>query len=241
MQIKRVKKILGQLLIPKPLRKFKYNIQIQRELVKHLLNDYGWKRSLKEGKCIDKAGLPIPWFTYPAIDFLKQLDFSEKSVFEYGSGYSTMFWGARAKRVVSVENDIKWIQKIKPTLSDNCEIVPALLDADDYSGKISAFGNFDVIVIDGYILTRTACCHKALQHLNAGGIIILDNSDRCLQSASILRNAGLIQSDFTGFTPLNPDAQTTTVFFSRDYNFEPLNGYQPHKSVAQPYDPYPNG
>src|SRR5688572_10403591 len=51
------------------------------------------------------SGQPIPWYTYPAIEFIRQLDFSQSTVFEYGSGNSTMFWAASAARVISVEED----------------------------------------------------------------------------------------------------------------------------------------
>ena len=235
----KLKKVLS-MLIPKRIRSMRYKLSIKRKIIAHLLKDYGWAKSIRVNKCVDKNNNPIPWFSYPAIDFLSQLNFSEKSVFEYGCGFSTLFWGNRAKSVFSVESDLKWIEKIKPQVPANCTLIPTSLDVEDYSGKISAFDKFDIIVIDGYIITRIACCEKSLKHLKPGGIIILDNSDQCLNSAAILRNSGLIQCDFTGFAPLSADAQTTSVFFSRDYNFEPLNGYQPHKSVAQPSQPYPD-
>ena len=235
----KLKKVLS-VLIPKQIRSIRYKLSVKRKLIAHLLKDYGWAKSIRVNKCVDKDNHPIPWFSYPAIDFLSQLNFAEKSVFEYGCGFSTLFWGNRAKNVFSVESDLKWIEKIKPQVPGNCTLIPTSLDVEEYSGKISAFDQFDVIVIDGYIITRIACCEKSLKHLKPGGIIILDNSDQCLNSAAILRNSGLIQCDFTGFAPLSADAQTTSVFFSRDYNFEPLKGYQPHKSVAQPSQPYPN-
>lgn len=228
-------------LLPRSLRTFKYNFFLKRELISHIMKDYGWLNSVQKTECINKDGHPIPWFSYPAIDFLSQLDISGKDVFEWGCGFSTLYWGARARSVFSVESNLKWIGKIEPRLPANCKIIHTTLDIEDYAGKISQFQQFDIIIIDGYTHTRTTCCEKALQHLKPGGIIILDNSDRCLKSAAILRNAGLIQSDFTGFAPLGAHAQTTTVFFSRDYNFQPLLGYQPHKSVAQPHMPYPNG
>lgn len=224
--------------VPKSLRSIKYKISLRRQLINHLLKDYGWEKSISTDRCIDKNGNPLPWFSYPAIDFLSQLDYSDKEVFEYGCGFSTLYWGSRAKNVYSVENDLKWIEKIQNEIPANCKLIPTTLDVEEYSGKISSFQQFDVIVIDGYIKTRVACCEKSISHLKPGGIIILDNSDRCLISAATLRNAGLIQSDFTGFAPLSAHAQTTSVFFSRDYNFEPLNAHQPHKSVAQPKMPY---
>lgn len=236
----KIKKLVSSL-IPKSLRTIRYKLLLKKQLLTHLLEDYGWSRSIRENKCVDKDGNPIPWFSYPAIDFLCQLDYSDKDVFEYGSGFSTLYWGARAKSVHSVESDLKWIEKIQPQIPGNCKLIPTSLDIEEYSGKISSFQQFDIIVVDGYINTRVACSVKSLQHLKPGGIIILDNSDRCLNSAAVLRNAGLIQSDFTGFAPLSAHAQTTSVFFSRDYNFKPLNSYQPHKSVAQPRKPYPKG
>lgn len=223
------------------LKSIKYKLFLRRKLIAHLLVDYGWAQSLKSSKCVDKSGNPLPWFSYPAIDFLSQLDYSDKDIFEYGCGFSTLYWSSRAKTVLSIESDEKWIEKIQSQASSNCRIIHSSLDVEEYSGQISSFQQFSVIIVDGYIKTRVACCEKALKHLKPGGFIILDNSDRCLKSAATLRNAGLIQSDFTGFAPLSAHAQTTSVFFSRDYNFEPLNGYQPHRSVAQPYKPYPSG
>ena len=46
--------------------------------------------------------------------------------------------------------------------------------------------------------------------------------------------------DFTGFAPMSAHCHTTSVYFSRDFNFVPLRGYQPHKSIAQPAEPWPD-
>lgn len=48
--------------------------------------EYGQFKTIKNWDCIDREGNPIPWYTYPAIEFLNSLDFSNKSVFEYGGG-----------------------------------------------------------------------------------------------------------------------------------------------------------
>ncbi|HUQ21233.1 MAG TPA: hypothetical protein VM099_16555, partial [Gemmatimonadaceae bacterium] len=45
------------------------------QLLNGILVQYGWLKSLIGGKPVDKDGMPVPWFTYPAIDFIKQLDF----------------------------------------------------------------------------------------------------------------------------------------------------------------------
>ena len=36
------------------------------------LVEIGWFNSFKSGKPVDKKDLPIPWFTYPAIEFYKK-------------------------------------------------------------------------------------------------------------------------------------------------------------------------
>lgn len=229
--------LIPSFLIPKQLRSGNL-YRDGYEIAMRMLKQYGWIRSKREGKCIDREGNPIPWITYPAIDFLSQLDYAERSVFEYGSGYSTLFWASRAKNVVAVETDLEWYKKIKAEVPANCDILHSSNDAEELSNQISNYGKFDVITIDSWAHTRPSCSIMALLHIKESGIIILDNSDLCLNSAYILRSAGLIQADFTGFAPLNTHAQTTSVFFTRGYDFQPKNGYQPHKSVAQPNSPW---
>jgi hypothetical protein len=78
-----------------------------RQVVRTLWFDYAHLQSAVRNAPVDAHGEPVPWYTYPAIDYLRQLDFSDKTVFEYGSGYSTLFWASAARRVVSVEEDEK--------------------------------------------------------------------------------------------------------------------------------------
>ena len=64
--------------------------------------DFAIERSIDEKVCVDKDNNPIPWYTYPAIEYLSQFDYSNKEIFEYGCGYSSMFWANRAKKVTSI-------------------------------------------------------------------------------------------------------------------------------------------
>lgn len=59
----------------------------------------------------DKDGY-TPWYTYPAIDFLKDILKPEHKVIEYGSGYSTLFYSKRVKELFTVEHDLDWAKKI---------------------------------------------------------------------------------------------------------------------------------
>src|ERR1051325_4569078 len=121
------------------------------------------------GEYIDSEGNYMPWFTFPSVDAIKNWDLSKKRVFEYGSGYSTLFWAARTKEVVSVEHHPGWHEKITKLAPMNARIIlaPITQEADEYHPKpetreqfrlyaeaIKEFGVFDVIVVDGYARSR---------------------------------------------------------------------------------------
>ena len=92
-------------LIPLPIRK-----QLSNFLI--LSKKYGQYHSIKHWKCVDGSGDPIPWYNYPATEYLGNMDFSARSVFEFGSGYSTLWWSHGAKTVISVEHDQAWYSNL---------------------------------------------------------------------------------------------------------------------------------
>jgi len=180
--------------------------------------DQGYLRSFAEGRCLDAAGQPVPWYTYPAIEHLDQLDFSGKNVFEYGAGNSTLWWANRAKSVTSVEIREPWYDQIKATMPGNCHLMLET-DPDKYIESIKKIPDgFDVIVVDGYARKggRLRCSAMALESLRPNGLIILDNADWLPMSAQYLRNAGLLEVNMCGFSPLNSYAGVTALYFTRD-------------------------
>lgn len=206
--------------------KFKKFIEIWQK-------EFAAEKSIDEKICADKDGNPLPWYTYPAIEYLKQFDYSRQEVFEYGCGYSSLFWAQRAVRVVSVEDNpayfARWKQEF--TAAGNLEIYwreenesyeKAILEEDE---------PYDVIVIDGK--RRAQCALAAVKRLAAGGMIILDDSDRVNTSEEyasaikICKDANLIQIDFYGFCPMNNYTKTTSLFIQRDFNPRPLAKVQP--------------
>jgi hypothetical protein len=183
---------------------------------------------------VDADGAPVPWYTYPAIEYLKQFDFTSKAVFEYGSGNSTLFWAARAASVTSVEDDERWYAINRHRVPANCRLVFEP-DLRRYTDTIAAHpGGFDIIVVDGPARGRTRykCAMRALNHLRPGGLIILDNSDWLPQSARLLRESGLIEVDMSGFVPIGGHTQTTSIFFHRSCELEPRDGLQPQPSAG---------
>jgi hypothetical protein len=199
-----------------------------------LFFSYGHLNSVSKKRSIDARGEPIPWYTYPAIEYIKQLDFSDKSVFEYGAGNSTVFWSRIAARVVSVEHDEIWYQ----TVSRQVTAAATVIFEPDLECFVSTItrvpGRFDVIVIDGPArgLTRLKCCKTARDYLNEGGLIILDNSEWLPESTAFLRSTGLLQVDMTGFAPLNANTGTTSFFFDRRFNVRPKRERQPTHGIG---------
>jgi hypothetical protein len=200
------------------------------QVVRILEVQYGHFQSSRRWSAIDGLGQPIPWFTYPATEYLTQFDLSDKTVFEYGAGNSTLFWSARARRVVSVEDNEAWYQKLCGRIGTNVEITLAS-EKSDYIGHIAEVGNcFDIITIDGNY--RDQCAQVAVKYLRPGGLIILDNADWWLNTAQFLREANLIQVDMSGFTPINGYTSTTSLFLHRDFRFTTQHQHQPYLSVG---------
>lgn len=190
-----------------------------------LNRDYGFWRSVRQGRSVDREGNPIPWITYPAIDYLRQLDFRNRRIFEFGAGHSTLFWAERAAQVVSVESQEPWFEKLCDQAPSNVELHLAH-EPEEYVGCLARQqGEFDVIVIDGD--ERQRCCQAALAKLAPGGLVILDNADWYPDGAAVLREGDLIEVDFAGFSPQSGYVSITSFFLHRAFRFEPAGSSQP--------------
>ncbi|PWT96526.1 MAG: hypothetical protein C5B52_15490 [Bacteroidetes bacterium] len=70
-----------------------------------------WIRSMSPGRnsVVDKR----PWITFPSIAFLENILRPDMTIFEYGSGGSTLYWISHVKKVISVEHDREWYHLLK--------------------------------------------------------------------------------------------------------------------------------
>lgn len=176
------------------------------------LTTTGWYRSFKERVPIDASGCPIPWYSYPAIDFVSRRVQSNWMVFEYGCGNSTRWWSSRVAQVTACEHCAEWHERIVNNLPANAECV--LKTAADYAAYIQSFSNaFDVIVIDG--IDRVACALHCVPALKEGGIVIFDNSDREEYQAGYdyLTEQGFKRLDFVGLGPIVMISTATAIFY----------------------------
>jgi hypothetical protein len=196
------------------------------EALRILENGHGHHRVA----CLDANGTPLPWYTYPAIEYIRQLDFSDKSIFEFGAGNSSLFWSGLARNIVSVEDNRAWFEKVSSQTTANLEVRFAE-GVEAYVGEIHRDErNYDVIIVDGS--HRARCAEVAFARLAPGGLIILDNSDCYPKTSAFLRRQELLEVDMTGFGPINGYAWTTSFFFHRDFRFRPLGGIQPKHGIG---------
>lgn len=192
----------------------------------------GHFRSSLLGRAVGRDGRAVPWYTYPAIDFLRTRDFSTKRILEFGSGQSTLWWSERAHQVVSVEEDLAWASYVEGRKGGNVVLqhipVPANLDRSLRTGIAaldvkhvepvqdflrSVGGKYDVIIIDGHM--RPELLMIAFDWLKPSGAIILDNAEG-YHFWDILQGRGCRRFDFFGFAPGVSKQHCTAVVFVED-------------------------
>jgi hypothetical protein len=182
-------------------------------LRKGYLKEIGWHRSFLSKTSIDAMGEPIPWITYPAYHLLMCRSQPEWSVFEYGSGFSTLWWAKRVRLVTAVDHDATWGKRIAAMAPQNVIVIQVPL-GEDYPRQAEHTGQlFDVVVIDGRM--RVECIKAATPTLQPNGVIILDNSDRSDYKPGIdhLLSAGFRQLPLVGLAPGLTDATETSIFY----------------------------
>lgn len=203
-----------------------------KNTVKNNLLDlvYGHSQSRINHRPIDKSGSAIPWYTYPAIEFLEQFDLSSKKIFEWGSGNSSTYFARKASQITSIEHDKEWYNSMQNLLLPNQKLLYS--DLQNYPKQIKNNPTkFDIIIIDGQ--RRFDCVIETSTFLNENGMIVLDNSDWFYISAKYLREKlGLLQVDFHGFGPINNYTWTTSFFFTKNFSFPLLDQRQPKKSLG---------
>lgn len=198
------------------------SLRRQVQNFKFLSVDYAQWSSIKDWNCVNAEGQHIPWYTYPAIEYLRHLDFSDMNVLELGSGNSTKWWLERSKSVVSVEHDVRWYSKVSNSLFLNESRLTYRLIENKYEYISSVSHDFDVVIIDG--VYRKECAEEILRtDCQKIGLIIFDNSDWYPETIKKLRNnLRWVCVDFHGFGPINNYTWTTTVFFNPNF-FEKIN------------------
>ncbi len=183
------------------------------------LEEDGWFRSFHAQSSIDKAGKPLPWFSYGFIKFLTPRLAPNMSVFEYGSGNSTLWFAGKVGKVKAVEHDKEWVEKLTPCLPQNAKVVFQSLDQKTaYTQEVGKAGEmYDLIIVDGR--ERNACVEACLPYLAPTGVVILDNAEResYLPARAYLQQKGFKCLDFWGM-PVGTAINSCTAVYYRENN-----------------------
>lgn len=186
--------------------------------VKGYLTEIGWFKALKSHSPVGSDGEPIPWVTYSFIDFIAERIKKEHTVFEFGSGNSTLYYAKRAKRVVSVEHDKDWFDKISSGKPSNSEMIFCALQSNgEYSKKPELMSEkFDIIIVDGR--DRVNCCYHSVSALSEKGVVVLDDSEREKYNDARLffYEAGFKELSFSGISPGLFYRKSTSVFYKTE-------------------------
>lgn len=176
------------------------------------LSASGWLNSIRLGRPVNAEGLPIPWYTYPAIDFLDQIVKPDWSVFEWGSGNSTLWWSSKVKSVVSVEDDQKWYHDVAGRVPANTKVLYRC--GREYCDCILEYPDrrFDVVVVDGS--HRNEAAINAALKVKHGGILIFGNADNpeFNRSQSMMSAEGFYRLDFWGLIPSYLYKNCTSIY-----------------------------
>lgn len=164
-----------------------------------------WRNSLrKESNSIADCS---PWLTFRAIDYLNKFLKQEHAVYEFGGGGSSLFFASRTARVITVEHDYRWFEKLslltakysgwvcflcEPVLSECSECVDPS-NPYDYASTDNAYLKHDfkkyAQSIDFYPdaffdvvcvdgRARPSCLMHSIKKVKKGGLLVLDNAER---------------------------------------------------------------
>lgn len=130
----------------------------------------------------------LPWWSYSGIEFADKI-MPDKTIFEYGTGGSTLRYSRVAKRILAVEDDLAWAATVQERLAKypatNVEVICCPFDFDNPEGfessdYIRAVDNIkpDVVIIDGQDRTfneRRKCFYHVEPKMAPGGWIVVDD------------------------------------------------------------------
>lgn len=121
-----------------------------------------------------------PWLTSGAINFLKGYLRHNDFGLEWGSGRSTIWFAKRVNRLISIETNPTWYNKVQATLQDDNlqNATLRFVAAEPYSEYLKECADIpedslDFVLIDG--IHRHLAATVSIPLLKEGGLLIIDN------------------------------------------------------------------
>jgi hypothetical protein len=112
-----------------------------------------------------ETNLIMPWYTLPALHWLHSQDILRWDVFEYGAGYSSIWWRVNSNTLDGIEHNESWAKAMSVRWSGD--------DKENYIKSTPTGAFYDCIVVDGE--WRDECVAFSRNYLKSGGYMIIDN------------------------------------------------------------------
>lgn len=157
----------------------------------------------------------FPLLTYGFIEWLEEQDVKEKTLIEFGSGDSTIFFSNKFKKVITYEDNLHWLQRIKSFNLPNVEAKQ--LDFSFYKQNSESFKDVDFILIDNdprEMNYRLYVAEVLIEKINYRNNLILDNGNWNGEAYFYLRSKYRNFKDFIGFNKRGENT-VTTIFSER--------------------------
>ncbi len=157
----------------------------------------------------------IPQLTFDFIEWMEEQETSDKTIVEFGSGNSTLYFSNKFKNVITYEDEPEWIEMIKSRNIENIHI--NFLDYNFYKKEPDSFKNADFILIDNNPRDNNSRLYVAqalMEKIEYKNTLILDNGNWNGECYFYLRTKYKSYDDFIGINPRG-DRTVTTVFYDR--------------------------
>ncbi|MFX1419692.1 MAG: hypothetical protein ACFE9N_12295 [Promethearchaeota archaeon] len=184
----------------------------------------------------------IPWIPIHAKLWLDKVLKPDMNLYEFGSGTSTLYFASKVKKIISIEHDKNWYNKIKDKLNqnqlNNCEYI--LIEPEDITEKnskqidpkyTSDLKNYETFQFRKYVESidkypdnyfdlifidgrvRIACILNSIRKIKLGGYLVLDNSDEKKYIHSHQILNSYSRLDFFDIALVNPYLKTSKISF----------------------------
>lgn len=179
------------------------------------LNQTGFIKSHQYIQPIDNKKAPIPWMNYAMVEFLNERLNKGLDLFEYGAGFSSIWFAERLNRVVSIEYDKAWRKQVEDLLApvSNAELVFQEVGEDYINGAAKTGRKYHLVLVDGR--ERVACAKASFNSLTEDGVLILDDSDRAeyQEVFTIAEDLGFKNLRISGLKPFSFFREESTIFY----------------------------
>ena len=145
----------------------------------------------------------------------KNFRFKNLTLYELGSGNSTIWFSNIFDKVESYETNLDWYNNLKPKLKTNVSL--KLVDLENLYNCSIKFKTKDWLLID-FAGKRTKFVHKLIKFSDdkIPAQIIFDNSEAYRNGAKILTNRGYVEISFYGFKSDEQGIHCTSLFLLKN-------------------------